>query len=405
MLKNVIKKILCLIVFTGSIAVAQSPVPVGAKLEKVATGIFQGEGPVWYNGPGLKNAADSSLIFSDITGNKMYQYTPATGKCVPFLNPSDSSNGMTFDHEGRLVFCQMGLRRVARMDTDGTVTPLASTFRGKLFNSPNDVVVKSDGSIFFTDPNFNIPGGTKNQQLPFCGIYRISPSGEVQLLDSTLSLPNGICFSLDESKLYVNDSHACIVYVWDVIHDSTLANKRVFATIKASGYADGMKFDSSGNLFCTGPVGVWVFNPSGACVDTILIPSPDVASNCAWGDPDRKTLYITTGKNLYRIRLATSTGVKTEGENLRSPSFELFPNFPNPFNPTTAINYQLAENSFVSLKVYDLLGREIRTLVSGMQRSGAHTIKFDGSNLASGVYLYRLSAQNGAETKEMVLLK
>ncbi len=404
MSKDVMKEILCLIVFMASIAFAQSPVPAGAKAEKIAVGFLQTEGPVWYDGPGLKSATDSSLLFSDIAGNKMYQYSPATGKAVPFLDPSDSSNGMTFDRQGRLVFCQMGFRRVVRMDSNGVITPLATTFRGKQFNSPNDVVVKSDGAIFFTDPPFNIPPGGK-QELPFSGIYRISPSGSVQLLDSTLSLPNGICFSSDESKLYVNDSYACIIYVWDVVGDSTLENKHTFATIKATGYADGMKFDSSGNLFCTGPVGVWVFNPSGVCVDTILIPSPDVASNCNWGDPDRKTLYITTGKSLYRIRLATQTGVKTEGDNLQDPSFELFPNFPNPFNPTTAINYQLSKNSFVSLKVYDILGREIRTLVNGVQRQGMHAVEFDGGGLSSGVYLYRLSAQSSAETKEMVLLK
>lgn len=404
MLKTVIRKIFYLSLFIGSIAFAQSPVPPGAKLEKVASGFLQAEGPVWYNGPGLKSAADSSLLFSDIAGNKIYQYSPATGKATPFLNPSDSSNGMTFDREGRLVFCQMGFRRVVHMDSDGIITPLASTFQGKKFNSPNDVVVKSNGDIFFTDPPFNIPPGEK-QELSFSGIYRISPTGSLVCLDSSLKYPNGLCLSLDESKLYVNDSQVRVIYVWDIVGDSVLTNKKVFATIKPTGYADGMKFDSSGNLFCTGPVGVWVFNPSGICVDTILIPSPDVASNCNWGDPDGKALYITTSKNLYRIRMASPTGIKSEGENIHSPSFKLLRNFPNPFNPTTAIGYQLPAVTHITLKVYDLLGREIRTLVSGLEQPGTHEIRFDGANLSSGIYFYRLAAENFVETKEMVLLK
>jgi gluconolactonase len=400
-LKTPIKSV-CLFLLLASLCSAQSPVPPGAKLERVATGFLQAEGPVWYEGPGLKSAADSSLLFSDIAGNKIYQYTPATGKCVPFLDPSDSSNGMTFDREGRLVFCQMGLRRVVRMNFDGTIVPLASTFRGKKFNSPNDVVVKSDGAIFFTDPPFNIPYGQK-QELPFSGIYRISPSGAVQLLDSTLSLPNGICFSPDESKLYVNDSHACLIYVWDVVDDSLLENKRLFATIKASGYADGMKVDSAGDLFSAGPLGVWVFDKNGNCLDTI--PIPESTSNLNWGDPDRKTLYITTRTSLYRIRLATLTGVKSEGQNLRNPTFELFPNFPNPFNPTTNIAYRIANTGLVSLKVYDLLGREVAALVNQVQRVGRHEVQFDGSRLASGVYFFRLMADGLAETKAMVLMK
>ena len=391
-----------LITFIAIASFAQSPVPPGAKVEKLATGFLQVEGPVWYNGTGLKSAKDSTLLFSDIAGNTMYEYFPATGNSTAFLKPSDSSNGITFDREGRLVFCQMGFRRVVRMDSDGVITPLASTFRGKKFNSPNDVVVKSDGAIFFTDPPFNIPPGEK-QELTFSGIYRISPSGSVQLLDSMLAYPNGICFSPDESRLYVNDSEVRIIYVWDVVDDSVLANKRVFATMKPTGYADGMKVDSSGNLFSAGPLGIWVFDKNGNCLDTILIP--EQTSNCNWGDADRKTLYITASKSLYRIRLANLTGVKVEGDNLHMPSFRLFPNFPNPFNPSTAISYQLPDVSHVTLKVYDLLGRQVRTLISGIEEPGLHQVEFDGGSFSSGIYFYRLETGSLTETKEMVLLK
>jgi gluconolactonase len=402
MLKILQRRIFILLIFVASTTFAQSPVPTGAKVEKLATGFLQVEGPVWYNGPGLKSARDSSLLFSDIAGNKIYQYSPATGKATPFLNPSDSSNGMTFDREGRLVFCQMGFRRVVRMDSNGTITPLASIYSGKKFNSPNDVVVKSDGAIFFTDPPFNIPAGEK-QELPFSGIYRISPVGSLQLLDSTLSLPNGICFSPDESKLYVNDSQVRIVYVWDVVNDSILENKRVFATMKPTGYMDGMKIDSSGNLFCVGPLGVWVFDKNGNVLDTILIP--EQTSNCNWGDADRKTLYITASKSLYRIRLANPMDIKRDGDNLHMPSFRLFPNFPNPFNPSTAINYQLPATNYVTLKIFDILGREVTTLVNEIERPGSHTIRFDGGNLSSGIYFYSLRTESLVETKEMILLK
>src|ERR1700690_1860262 len=185
--------LLCL----GATAYSKSPVPPGAKLEKIAVGILQPEGPIWIDSLGL--------LFSDIAGNKIYQFSPSDSSLKIFMSPSDSSNGMTLDLQGRLLLTQMLLRRVSRRETNGTITPLVSTYKGKKFNSPNDVVVKSDSSIFFTDPDFNIPNGQK-AELSFKGIYRISPSGGLTLLDSTLDKPNGICFSLDESKLYVNES-------------------------------------------------------------------------------------------------------------------------------------------------------------------------------------------------------
>ncbi len=233
-------------------AAAQSLIPPGAKLEKIATGILQPEGPIWIDTLGL--------LFSDIAGNKIYRFSPADSSLSVFLNPSDSSNGMTLDLQGRLILTQMGLRRVSRRDANGTITPLASTYKGKKFNSPNDVVVKSDSSIYFTDPDFNIPKG-ENAELSFKGIFRISPSGALTLLDSTLDKPNGICFSLDESKLYVNESAQAKIYVWDVAGDS-ITNKRLFFQIPATGYVDGMKIDPKGNIYCSGPNGVWIVSDS-----------------------------------------------------------------------------------------------------------------------------------------------
>jgi gluconolactonase len=313
------------LVFLTSFTWAQSPVPAGAAVEKIADGFQFVEGPVWNEQAGL--------LFSDIPANTVYQITvhqvfvgpghdtASSRRSSPFspagpkvyLKPSGNSNGLAYDGEGRLLLAQTGLRRIARLDSTGAQTSLAALYGGKRLNSPNDMAVKSDGSIFFTDPPFDIPEG-EDAELGFAGIYRITPSGALQLLDSSLSLPNGICFSPDETKLFVAESEARLIYVWDVRGDSVITNKRRFASISPPGYADGMKMDTRGNLFCTGPLGVWVFAPDGEVLDTILVPGNP--TNCGWGEPDRKTLYITAAKSLYRIRLET-TGVRDAGSDAR----------------------------------------------------------------------------------------
>ena len=326
----------------------QSPVPAGAKLEKIAAGLSQPEGPIWIDSLGL--------LFSDIAANMIYRFSPKDSSLTTFMKPSDSSNGLTLDLQGRLILTQMELRRVSRRETNGTITPLVSTYNGKRFNCPNDVVVKSDSSIYFTDPDFNIPTG-ETAELKIKGIYRLSPSGILKVLDSTFDKPNGICFSPDEKKFYVNESHACQIYVWDAAGDS-IYNKKLLYSIPPSitGYMDGMKTDPAGNIYCTGPTGVWIVSPAGTLLDKILVPAPDNSpSNCNWGDADRKTLYITSGKSLYKIRLASTTGVRDHGSVLPL-AFHLYANYPNPFNPATMISYQLAVNSMVTLNVYDPLG-------------------------------------------------
>lgn len=370
---------------------AQSPVPEGAEIELIANGFQFVEGPVWNDTLGL--------LFSDLNGNRIYRWTEQDSISI-FLNPSANSNGLTYDLSGNLILAQTGLRRVALRESDGTQISLADTFDGKKLNSPNDLAVKSDGAIFFTDPPFNIPQG-EQQELNFAGIYRISPYGELQLLDGTLNLPNGICFSPDESKLYVNNSQARIIYVWDVVDDSTIANKREFARINPIGYTDGMKVDADGNLFCSGPQGVWVFSPEGTLIDTILVPINP--SNCNWGDEDRKTLYITAGNSVYRIRLAEATGIKDRSNFPQE--FKLYQNYPNPFNPTTKLSFVIGSSSFVSLKVYDLVGREIAILVNQEKPAGKYEIDFDGSALSSGIYYYQLKAGNFTQTKKLVLIK
>ena len=372
---------------------AQSPVPPGAEVVKVAGGFGFLEGPVWNDSIGL--------LFSDMNNNLINNYT-LDGKIKVFLKPSEVSNGLTYDRQGRLLVTQTELRRVVRIERNGTLTVLASGYNGKRLNSPNDIVCKSDGSIYFTDPTFNIPSG-QHQELPFSGVYRISIiSGKLQCLDSTLSLPNGICFSPDEKKLYVNDSQARIIYAWDISNDSILTNKKIFATIKPKGYADGMKTDPEGNLYSTGPLGVWIFSPDGNLMDTILVP--ETPSNCNWGGPDKKTLYITAQTGLYKIKLAGKTGIKGTG-SVPVKSFRLFANYPNPFNPSTVISFEIIKSQYIRLKIYNALGDEISTLTEGYAAQGLHSYNFIASAFSSGVYYYRLYGSDGVQTKKLVFLK
>ncbi len=371
---------------------SQSILDPNAKVEVIATGIQQPEGPVWSDSLGL--------LFSDIKGNKIYRWTEQNGKQI-FLNFSDSTNGLTYDLQGRLTACQMELRRIVRFEKDGTQTSLADNYEGKKFNSPNDIVVKSDGSIFFTDPNFNVPLG-QHQELLFCGIYRISPVGNLTLL-ATLSLPNGICFSPDETKLYVNDSQVHKIYVWDVVNDSTITNKRLFFTIPVTGYADGMKADSSGNIYCACASSIFVISPDGVQLGKIDLPSNATASNCTWGDADRKTLYITGGNSVYRIRPLV-TAIDKHGSGMPT-GFELFQNYPNPFNPGTEINYKLSAFSHVTLKVYDSLGREVSTLVNSDKQAGFYKVEFNASDLPGGIYFCAMDAGGYKAVKKMIILK
>ncbi|HEX7573865.1 MAG TPA: SMP-30/gluconolactonase/LRE family protein [Bacteroidota bacterium] len=381
-----------LLLLTMSHAVAQSPVPRSATLERIATGFQFVEGPVWKDGAGL--------LFSDIPANTVYAWTASAGT-QPYVSPSGNSNGLTLDSQGRLILTQTGLRRVARRESNGVETSLASAYGGKKLNSPNDVVVKSDGSVWFTDPPLNIPNGQK-AELTFSGIFRISVSGALQLLDSSLSQPNGICFSPDEKRLYVNNSAERVIYVWDVVQDTLISNRRRFASMNPAGYADGMKVDSLGNLFSAGPFGIWVFGPDGALLDTILVPGQ--TSNCNWGDPDRRTLYITSGNSVYRIRLAGTSGVGERGDNLPG-GFDLYQNYPNPFNPSTTIRFALPHRTSMTLVVFNALGQQVATLLEGHQAAGAHDLKFDGSRLASGLYFYRMQAGEFTQTRSLLLVR
>ena len=285
-------------------------VPADAAIEKLADGFIFTEGPVWVKEGG------EALLFSDIPNNRIMKWTP-DGKVAEFRNPSGytgppapegasiGSNGLTLDKEGRLIICEHGDRRVTRLEKDGKVTVLAAKYQGKRLNSPNDAVYKSDGSLYFTDPPYGL-FDKKAKELDFQGIYRLSADGRLQLLNKELTRPNGLAFSADEKTLYVanSDPEKKIWMAYEVASDGTLSKGRVFFDVTAEkerGLPDGLKVDTQGNVYCTGPGGVWIFSPDGKHLGTIK--PTEVPANCHWGDADGKTLYMTARRGLYRVRL------------------------------------------------------------------------------------------------------
>ena len=263
-----------------------------SKVEKLKGNFKFTEGPLWER--------HGFLLFSDIVTDTIYKWT-ADGKISRFRHPAGHPNGNTLDREGRLITASHD-RRLSRTEKDGTLNTLAERYEGKRLNSPNDVVVKSDGSIYFTDPPYGI--NKEQEELGFYGVYRLAPNKTLTLLTKDFVRPNGLAFSPDESKLYVSDSEKGHIRVFQVKPDGTLSNGRVFAKLKGpsnEGVPDGMKVDVQGNVYCSGPRGVWVFSPGGQLLGKINVP--EVVTNLAWGDLDYKTLYITASTSIYRIRL------------------------------------------------------------------------------------------------------
>lgn len=260
--------------------------------ELLATGFQFTEGPVWL--------PDGYLLFSDIPADRIYKWVP-DGDVTVWREPSGNSNGLTLDRQGRLIACEHGNRRVSRMMADGTVDALVDRYQGNRLNSPNDVVVKSDGTVYFTDPPYGIEPEEREQ--PCNGVYRILNGGALELMVDDFDRPNGLAFSPDESILYIADSPRRHVRAFDVLPDGSLTNSRVFADMDhpQPGSPDGMKVDEEGHLYVAGATGVWVFEPDGAHLGVIV--TPERPANCAWGDPDRKSLYITARTSLYRIRV------------------------------------------------------------------------------------------------------
>ena len=270
--------------------------PPRVRLERVARGFRFTEGPVWF-------PLQDCLLFSDIPASCIHRLTVDGGVYV-FREPSGHANGLTRDAAGRLIACEQGNRRVTRTEADGTLKVLADSYGGQRLNSPNDVVVGVNGAIYFTDPPYGIR--PEQQELALQGVYRIDPErGDVSLVADDFDRPNGLAFSPDGRQLYVDDSSARRhIRVFDVSEDGSLKNGRLFHDMRVPqrGAPDGMKVDAQGNVYCTGAGGVWVFDPGGQHLGTILMP--EKPSNCAWGDRDCKSLYITAPAAVYRIRVS-----------------------------------------------------------------------------------------------------
>jgi gluconolactonase len=269
------------------------------EIEKLATGFLFTEGPLWH-------AKDKYLLFSDMPGDHMRKWSPQGG-VTTFRKPCAQSNGLTWDRQGRLIVCEHATSKLTRTEADGHSTVLASHHDGKELNSPNDVVVKLDGGIYFTDPTYGRAeyyGNPRPIQLDFRGVYRAEPDGgRLTLLASDFGQPNGLCFSRDEKQLFVNDTERQHIRVFDVKPDGTLANSRVWAqtTGPGPGAPDGMKTDSEGNIYCCGPGGIHVFDPQATCLGVILMP--EYTANFCFGESDLRSLFVTASSSIYRLRV------------------------------------------------------------------------------------------------------
>lgn len=263
-----------------------------AKLDLFADGFGFTEGPVW-DEAGL-------LYVSDETLNKIFRVYPG-GRKEAVISLGDP-DGSTYDGKHRLLDCASVLRAIVEVTPDGHYNILADRFEGKRFNSPNDVVIGPDEAVYFTDPTLDLVKGEK-QEIPFQGVYRLDDKGKVRLLTKDLSQPNGLAFSPDGKHFYVDDSEQKNIRVYDVERDGSLSNGRVFAEEPGGpheGVPDGIKVDQIGNIFVTGPKGIWVWDPQGHHLGTIAMP--EQPANLAWGDKDYRTLYITATTSVYRLR-------------------------------------------------------------------------------------------------------
>jgi gluconolactonase len=272
------------------------------RVECLATGFGFTEGPVW---DAVWDGGAGALLFSDLEHDVRRRWSAGRGIEVVSRDTS-RANGMVFDGEGRLLVCEHVSSTLVRLGREGEREVLASHFEGRQLNSPNDVVVRSDGTIFFTDPPYgrinDTHGVVRPQQLPFQGVFAVHPDGTLHLLADDFAKPNGLCFSLDERTLYVADTERMHVRSFAVSADGTPTGSDVFVdlTPDAPGFPDGMRLDAEDNLWTTGPGGLWVVDPSGTVLTRVAIP--EVAANLAWGGDDLRDLFVTASTSLYRIR-------------------------------------------------------------------------------------------------------
>lgn len=270
--------------------------------ELLATGFTKTEGPVWH--------PDGYLMFTDFPNHRIHRILP-DGRTEVIRENSGGTDGMTLDLQGRLVMCEYRNRCVTRMEHDGSITTIADRWKGQRLNKPNDVVGRSDGTLYFTD--CNPVSEEQGVDIDHGVVYRVTPDGEVEVATLVVRYPNGIALSPDEDILYVSDSsYDMYILACDILPDGSVTNERVFANMTSNkdGKPDGMKVDVEGRVYCTGPGGTWVFEPSGGYVGTIR--TPEIPLNVGWGGPDNRTMFFTTrdwrgeGASVYSIRMRTA---------------------------------------------------------------------------------------------------
>jgi len=274
---------------------ALAPILDTSEAEQLATGFVFTEGPLWH--------PDGYYYFVDVRASKLYRLTP--GRTPQTLREqTGGGNGTTFDLKGRLVLCEGEHRRVTRTAADGTPEILVDRFEGKRLNRPNDVVCRSDGSLYFTDPGLRVP--LAERELPYAGVYRIAPDGTITLI-ADCEYPNGLAFSPDERVLYVaNTRWTAYIHAIELDAGGSLLRRRIFADMssdESDGVPDGLKVDVEGRVYCTGPGGTWVFAPDGARLG--IIRTPEVPANLAFGGPDLRTLFFTARTSVYTMRVKT----------------------------------------------------------------------------------------------------
>ena len=262
----------------------------GSRLEKIAAGFGFTEGPVW--------DPRGFLYVSDEEKNRVSRVYP-DGRVEPLLEIGDP-DGSTLDADGHFITTASVLRAIIQVEPDGRYRVLADRYDGKRFNSPNDIVVGPDGAFYFTDPTLDLPKGEK-REIPFQGVYRLGRDGSVRLLTMDLDAPNGLAFSPDGKRLYIDDTNRREIRVYDVGPQMELRNGRLFGKEEGrGGVPDGMRVDTKGNVYCTGPGGVWVWDPEGKHIGTILLPEP--TANLNWGESDYRTLYFSSRTSIYRLK-------------------------------------------------------------------------------------------------------
>ena len=286
----------------------------GQEAQQLATNFAFTEGPLWH--------PDGYWLFVDLRREPpvIHRMSPAGGTPEIIREPSGGTNGMTFDLQGRLLMCEGDNRRIARMEPDGSINMVADRWDGKRLHRPNDIVCRSDGSIYFTNPSGRVP--QEEQEIEWPGtIHRIAPDGTVELLAHDIDFPNGIAFSPDESVLYVSNTRKLgerqdqywdgevkpnqFIQAYEVAADGSLSSSRKFGDMASAedGVPDGMKVDAEGRVYCTGSGGVWVFAPDGEHLGIIRVP--EIPANCAFGGPDFKTMLFTARTSVYSLRMTT----------------------------------------------------------------------------------------------------